>query len=343
MKKKKIEFYSGYKILSYGTAWIFLIGNRNGGKSFFWKEYAVKRFIKAGEQFIYIRRYKNDLKRTAKNFFNDIAFKFKGHKLQYRNGEYWIDGKLAGLTMALTEVEKNKSNSLPEVKLLIFDEFLNSQGKYIGGRSGQEEVEACLNVYQTIARGNGEFIMDDVKMVFISNAMSIINPYFLYFGIDRRIQPNTKFLRQENGKKGWALELYVNPDARDAVKESKFGDLIEGTEYGAMALDNEFFLDKKEFIEEPPKGVRYQCTMIYAGKKFGLWADRLTNMFYCTEKVDPSCKIVYSLDTDSHTSKSVLTNRSSAFFKAMDASYKNGQMRFSNQLAKNAVLIYLKL
>ena len=342
-KEKQQEFYSGWRILSYGTSWIFVIGNRTAGKSFFWKEYAVNRFIKHGEQFVYIRRYKNDLKKVVKNFFNDIGFKFKDHKLQVKGREFYVDDKLAGFAIALTEGEQNKSNSLPDVKLMIFDEFLNKKEKYIGGRSGVQEVEDCLDLYMTIARGGGKYVRDDVRFVFISNAMSIINPYFLYFGIEKRIKKGMKILTQEGGRKGWALELYVNEQAKDAVLNSKLGDLIEGTNYAEMALNNEFFLDDSEFIEKAPAGCRYQCTLRYAEKTFGLWLDRTSSVFYVNEKYDPSCKIVYSLDIDSHTVNTVYANRSSTFFKTLKKAYEGGQIRFNSQLAKNAILIYLKL
>ena len=229
MKKKELEqYYNGSQVLSYGTSFIFVLGNRSGGKSFFWKEYATKRFIKFGEKFIYIRRYKNDLKKVAKNFFKDIAFKFPDHKLEYKNGEYYIDDKQAGIKLALNEGEQNKSNSLSEYCTIIFDEFLNRRERYIGGRNGKEEVEACLDLYLTVARGNGEFIRDNVRFIFIANALSTVNPYFLFFGIDRLIQKNTKFLRQPK-KSGWVVEIYKNQNAADAIRNSNFGDLIQGT------------------------------------------------------------------------------------------------------------------
>lgn len=343
MKKKEVEaYYNGSKVLSYGTSFIFCLGNRSGGKSFFWKSYALKRFIKHKEKFIYIRRYKNDLKKTAKNFFKDIAFMFPDHVLEYKNGEYFVDGEQAGIKMALNEGEQNKSNSLSEYCTLIFDEFLNRRERYIGGRNGKEEVEACLDLYLTVARGNGKYIRDNVKFIFIANALSTVNPYFLYFKIDRMIQKNTKFLKQPGGL-GWVVEIYKNEKAADAIRSSKVGDLINGTAYESYALDNDFLLDDEEFIGTPPSACRYQCTMRYAGKKFGLWKDSRENMFYVNEKIDPSCRIVYSLDVDSHTVSSVLSNRSSLFFKALDKSFRSGQIRFSSQLAKNAILIYLKL
>jgi len=337
------EYYDGSRAMSYNTAFIFVVGNRTAGKSFFWKWYATKRFIEKGEKFIYIRRYKNDLKKVAKNFFKDIAFKFPDHKLEYKNGEYYIDDKQAGIKLALNEGEQNKSNSLPEYNTLIFDEFLNKKERYIGGRNGIAEVEECLDLYLTVARGNGKYFRDDVRFVFISNALSIINPYFLYWGIDRRIQKGTKFVKQEGDAHGWVLELYVNTQARDELKESKIGDLVRGTQYEKYAFENEFLMDDEEFIGKAPAGCRYQCTMKYAGKKFGLWKDRENSIFYVNEKVDPSCPIIYSLDIDSHTTQTVLTNRSSQFYKALNASFKAGQIRFCDQLAKNAILIYLKM
>lgn len=343
MKNKEAsKFYDGSRLLSYGCTFNMVVGNRTAGKSFYWKQYAVKKFLKDGSQFIYVRRYKNDLKRTAKNFFKDIAFKFPDVKFVVKGKEYYINDKLAGYALALTEEENFKSNTLPEVKTIIFDEFLNKSEKYLGGRTGEADVFAVFDLYQTVARGDGKFIRDDVKFILISNAMTVINPYFLQWGIDKRLQKGTKFLKQIDGR-GWALELYINESANEAVQESGFGDAIRGTDYEKMAVNNEFFLDSNEFIKKFPAGCSYQCTFSYGNTDFGLWYDRKTGCYYVNRKADPNCLIVYALDIDSHTQKTRLVSHSSVFYKGLKKAIENGTMFFDSQQAKNAVLQFLKL
>ena len=64
-------FYSYNRIRSYNAIWNFIISNRGGGKTFGSKEMCIKNFIKKGEQWIYVRRYKTELKKRAL-FFDDI-------------------------------------------------------------------------------------------------------------------------------------------------------------------------------------------------------------------------------------------------------------------------------
>lgn len=70
-------FYDGYKTLTYNALFNFIIGNRGSGKTYWAKRWAINDFIKKGEQFIYLRRYKTEL-RTIKNFFADISEEFQG-------------------------------------------------------------------------------------------------------------------------------------------------------------------------------------------------------------------------------------------------------------------------
>ena len=60
------------RTLTHNTLINIIVGNRGGGKTFGFKEYAIDNFIKKGEQFGYIRRYKDDLIEPMKRFFDDI-------------------------------------------------------------------------------------------------------------------------------------------------------------------------------------------------------------------------------------------------------------------------------
>lgn len=55
-------YYNYDKLFSYNDALIlFVIGERGVGKSFGAKRHVLNRYLKTGEQFIYIRRYKTEL------------------------------------------------------------------------------------------------------------------------------------------------------------------------------------------------------------------------------------------------------------------------------------------
>ena len=64
-------FYNGYQTITHNAVFNMIIGPRGYGKSFWAKEWAIKDFIKRGNQFMYVRRYNSDLKEIFK-FFDDI-------------------------------------------------------------------------------------------------------------------------------------------------------------------------------------------------------------------------------------------------------------------------------
>lgn len=51
------------KSLSYNALFNFIIGARGVGKSYGAKKLAIQNFLKKGKQFVYVRRYKEELKK----------------------------------------------------------------------------------------------------------------------------------------------------------------------------------------------------------------------------------------------------------------------------------------
>ncbi|MCG5559890.1 phage DNA encapsidation protein, partial [Klebsiella pneumoniae] len=89
--------------------------------------------------------------------------------------EFHVDGKLAGWAIPLSTWQSEKSNAYPNVTTIIFDEFIREKDKtgYLAN-----EAEALLNLMDTVFRGR-----DNVRCVCLSNAVSVVNPYFLYFNL----------------------------------------------------------------------------------------------------------------------------------------------------------------
>ena len=81
-------YYDYNKVLSYNAMFNFIIGERGVGKTFGAKKFCINRFLKYGEQFVYIRRYKTEIKESAgdvnkffgqmADFFPDINFGVHG-------------------------------------------------------------------------------------------------------------------------------------------------------------------------------------------------------------------------------------------------------------------------
>lgn len=325
-------YYNGDKILNNPQPFNFLLGNRGSGKSFFWKRYVLRKFKKYNKKFIYVRRYVSDIKRIINNIFDDVSFLFPDDIITVEGNNLLFNGNIAGYFISVSEFIKYKSTDFSEVDTIMFDEFLPEDGKYLGGKSNPTlEPELCLNFYQTVARGYNCPIRDSVIFIFISNAVTVNNPYFYFYNIDKKLDYNTKFLKGN----GFNVEINRNESIIQEIENSKFGQLIKGTRYAEYALGNDFYLDSKEFIEDLPGNKKYILTMLWNNNKFGLWLNK-NGLYYLTDIIDTKCKNIYSLTSYDHNDSSVfILNVDKNMIRKLKLAYAYGNIRFANQRCKN--------
>lgn len=325
-------YYNGDKILNNPQPFNFSLGARGIGKSYYWLRFCVRRFLKNKEQFIYTRRYLSDLIKVMNTLFDSVKNEFPDTVITIDKNIIYINEEIAGWCIAVSEFTKYKSSNFGHVNTILFDEFLPEDGKYLGGKQNPNlEPELCLNFYQTVARDYGKVIRDDVMFIFIANSVTINNPYFYYFNVDKQIKSNTKFLRG----KGFNVELVKNKSIADEISDSKFGELIKGSKYEEYALGNEFYLDSNEFIRKYDGKKSYIMTLLYNKIFYGLWKTK-DGIYYLSEKYEKNCKNIYSLNSKDHSEKSILITRiNSMFIKDLVKAYASGRLYFENQRCKN--------
>lgn len=318
----KSLYYSPEKMLSYNRILNFIIGARGVGKSYGIKKYVTNRFIKKGKQFMYVRRYKDDLK-NIDTFFNDIRGEFPEHELQVKGKKLYVNGKLAGYTVALSSWQSLKSNAYPDVETIIYDEFLKEKdnSSYI-----PNEPRALLNLMDTVFRDRV-----DVRCICMANAVTVVNPFFLYFGLI----PNIK--KRYNAFESVLIEIPDSKDFSNARRETRFGKLIDGTEYGEMSLDNEFTGDSDIFIERRSKESQFVFSVIYKGMTMGVWVDQQKGLMYLANEHDPSTKYVFAMTTEDHSENAMMLTgwKKNYYLKKLVGSFMNGFLRFDNQVLRN--------
>lgn len=242
------------------------------GKSYGSKKFVAKRFIKKHKQFVYLRRYKTELKQAMmKNgipvFFDQIKNDpdLKGHTFSNKNDTMYIDNQLCGFAMPLSIANILKSSSYEDVDTIIFDEFLIDKGNY---HYLQNEVVQLLDVIETVAR------LRDIRVIFLGNAISITNPYFTFFNLSLPYNSEVNIAKRDNQGNPLIIVYYAKNQAyRDVKKQSRFGQLINGTDYGNYAIDNEFLRDSKAFIKKKTKNCRFYFILVINGKHYGVWSD----------------------------------------------------------------------
>lgn len=325
-------FYDLQKVLSYNCLLNFIVGERGVGKTYGTIKFAVNDFLKNGNQFVYIRRYKTELQSSVPKFFDalnannefgdDVSLKSQGNVFK-------CNKQICGYAVALSNANILKSTSFAKVKTIIFDEFIIDKGCY---HYLQNEVHQFLDVVETIGR------LRDIRCFLLGNAISKSNPYYLYFNLGDPYGSEIKTF-----KDGLILVNYIaNMEYREVKKNTRFGKLIDGTEYGSYAIDNQWLNESKVFIEKRPETARFYIIIKINNTQVGVWHDYREGKIYFSKSYDPSCPIIYALNTNDHsTNTTLLRGRNSNFFKVVLEHYRNGSLCFENQKIKQLVLPYL--
>lgn len=324
-----VFFWDIQKVLSYNCLFNFIVGNRGGGKTYGCKKYVVKRFLKTKAQFIYLRRYSKELKKVKK-FFDTIKNEFPEVEFEVKGKNFYINGELAGYAQELSTAKIQKSEEFPEVETIIFDEFIIDKGVY---HYIPDEVTNFLEFYETVAR------LRDVTVFFLSNAITMLNPYFIYFDITL---PYGKNIQAKNDK---LIQIYNNQGFLEIKKATRFGKLINGTEYGNYNMHNQFLRDNKNFILKKSGNCELFFSFKYKGEIYGVWRNLKEGKTFVSNDWDELRGITYAITTDDlQPNLLLLPNlRKSRLFKVFLNEFQMGVVYFENMKIKTAVHEVVKL
>lgn len=315
-------------VLSYNALLYFIIGERGVGKSFSAKKYVINHYLKKKKQFVYLRRYKTELKESVPKFFDDLksAGLFRDESLSVEGNKFMVNKKIVGYALPLSTANILKSASFANVDTIIFDEFIIDKGCY---HYLANEVEQMLDIIETIGR------LRDIKVLFLGNAISITNPYFTYFNLSLPYNSDIGTF-----KDGLIVVNYIkNEEYRKVKHESRFGKLIAGTKYGKYAIDNEFLRDSKSFVSKRTENCKFIFTIKYNGISYGVWTDYNTGFMYISGTYDENCPIIFVFNADDHDERSTMVKISKFdFFKAVIEKFRNAELYFDNIKIKNEIL-----
>jgi hypothetical protein len=318
-------YYNPHDLLTYNALFHFIIGHRGVGKTYGFKKRGIKNFKKDGKQFIYLRRYQTEFEDLSK-FFSDIKHEFPEDELSVKGNTFYCNGEIMGFAVALSTALTKKSVSYHDVTDIYFDEFVIDSKviHYI-----KNEVIQFLEFYETVAR-----LRENVRVFFISNAISIVNPYFLYW----KIKPRSD---QRFTKHGHILIEYVkNLDFIEAKYKTKFGQIIKGSDYGNYAVENEFLKDNINFVEKKSGRATFTFSIYYNSHSYGIWTDHKKGLVFVSHDIDPYNDIQMVLTDQDHKPNMMLIKNASRshYLKRLIQAYEYGFLRFENMAIKNQLL-----
>ena len=334
------NYYNYSKILSFNGTYNLLIGNRGQGKTYGAKLKAVKDSIKKGSQFIYLRRFKEEMLTSKNTYFEDIKnlfpnydFRVHGNEAQYSfvtdrdsKKREWIT---IGYFIALSQSQNYKSASFPRVNTIIFDEFIieKSATHYL-----PNESEIFNNFYSTVDRWK-----DKTRVFFLANSVSIMNPYFIAWGIVP--QPGDEFIIKNNGF--IVCHIANNQLFNDDVYETNFGKFIKDSEYANYAVENTFADNNNQMLELKDGKARYLFTLECRTGYFSVWYNIFTNYYWIQSKL-PKREDIYTLISEKMDNNKVLLSFTDRPLANLRAAFRRGNMSFDNQVTRNTFMEVFK-
>ena len=320
-------YYDLKKILSFNAFLNFLIGERGVGKTYSLSKFVTNQFIKKDYQFVYIRRYRKDLKEGMDDFYTSLIKndEFLGHRLETSSNKFKVDDKIAGFGFCLSSAQSLKGKNFDNVKYIIFDEFLveeDGHHHYL-----QNEVKVFLGLVESIARTR------DIKIFMLGNSTSLVNPYFLFFNVPIPYNTDIKLF-----KEGLILvQLMQNKAYREFKKQTKLGKLVSGTDYENYAIENKFKDDNKDFIKKKTKNAKCTFGFIYKNNIYGVWCDFLEGSIYVSS--DVNTKLIFATTTNELTPNTLLLSVAKKYhsWQVFIKGFKSGCVFYENLKIKLAV------
>lgn len=187
------KYYSLKQIKKKKAVYNVIFGERSNGKTYAVLREGLEQYINNGGQLAIIRRWKEDITgKRASGIFNAINEngvvieltngEFKG--VCYYNGKFFLcnydesgkpiynDDDCLGYVFALSDSEHNKSISYPNIRTIMFDEFLTKH-LYLN-----DEFVLFMNTVSTIVRQR-----KDVTIYMLGNTVNKYSPYFTEMGL----------------------------------------------------------------------------------------------------------------------------------------------------------------
>lgn len=335
--------WSSHDLLCRNGMWNYAIGGRGVGKTYDAKLKRTKHFLKTGKQFVYLRRYETEFA-DKQQLFNDIAAEFPEHDIMVEGMRAMIrrtpeEGKpkeawrVFCYLVALSTTISKKSVPYPDVDYIVYDEFIIDRG-FI--RYMPNEVKVFLEFYNTVDR-----FTDRVRVLFLANAVSIVNPYFVYFGIKPR-----KGQRFTSAMEGYHIcEVIESSGYIQKVVATRFGRMIAGTEYFDYAVANRFTNDESQFICKKPSSARFMYGVVFDGSKMGVWKDFGENRYYISGKI-PKGEQPFVVTKADQAPDLLMVDRASPLLKSLKRLYMMGGVYFESPVLMTAffnILEYLNL
>lgn len=329
-------YYDFNTTLSKNALINFILSNRGAGKTYGYKDYAIRDFLKTGWQFVYLRRYQSELA-NIDQYFDDIKNKYPEHTFSTsggkKGGKFLIDNKIAGFFAPVSSSLAFKSVPYPNVNKICYDEFIIPKGPlhYL-----PDEAHMFFEFVETINRlRETEKLHELVRVFCFANTISLINPYFDEF--DLYVDTTKRYNIYPEYNKDVLVEIYKNEEFVKRKEDTRIGKIMMKTKYGKYAIKGEFYEDDSTFIEERPKESVPIICLKYKDKDVYFYFDFKNGKVYASFDKYNDIPWRFTLTSNDHQPNYFLIKNASncGQTRVLLQAFSNGLMRFQNLQVKS--------
>lgn len=328
-------------------AWKFICShNRGPGKTTAVSKHVLDRYFQEGEQFALMTRNIGDLGNIAGGILASALKifypRFYVSERQVSKGAYseiYIHAlgedeeevkELCGYVFPINACDKIKKYSgyFNYVKTIFFDEFMpNHKSTYIS-----EEVDKFLNIVDSVARGVGHSVRDDINIYLCSNTITLENPYFWTLGLTRMIQSNTNSFINDYV----AFQRFEKEGLKEERNESRIHAAVRNS---PNFVDNDivWFNDSGALVSNTKgwgKGY-YRATLNDLETSYGLRWYPKKSLFHISRVVEADFGDEFDLHIENARNGPFINN--SPLGKMIKEGIFDGIVYFSNNQVKNRV------
>lgn len=316
------DYYDFGNLLSRNGVFNMVVGARGVGKTYGAKLMVMRNAIEKGEEFVYLRRYKTEM-RSTQTFFADVAheypeynFRVNGSNAQYKKkgAKKWVT---FGYFVALSTAQKMKSVSYPKVTRIIYDEFIIEKG-YV--RYLPAEVDAFQSFYGTVDRWQ-----ERTRVLMLANAVSIDNPYFIKWNIE---PCGKEFITRGNGFIVCQFVKSENFGAR--VRETRFGQFLEAMDPigAAYSIDNHFADYTNVWVDKKPAEATPVIILRLPEGALSIWTCK--DLWYAQRKLPKTELPIAAYDHNNLREGEVQIAYGDKLMTMLRTQFRHGRMRFDS-------------
>lgn len=307
-----------------------IIGQRGVGKTYTTVQHCIKRALKYGEEFLYIRRFESELEEMGpQSIFSPFAEEF-GVPFKVVGKDVYAGEKIVGHIGALSTSHKIKGATYQNVKYLIFDEFIEEVGmtKELKG-----EIFKFYNLLETVFR------MRDFIVFLLANAISFEGCYKYELQLSLPLGDNEFWYHPT---KSILVQLVKNTPYEEAKMKSPLGQLINGTAFAKYAVYNEFYGDNYAFVKKRTGTFYEKFSFSFKGKKYGMFISGSCPVMIIDYSITDSLP-TYQIKDEEMTDEGVriLSRSRSPVITYIRAYLDSGNLYYQNIKIKNELFNFL--